>query len=124
MDYQEGQRPLRPQKAQNSFLVASFSCAILAFFTECSLPVSMIFSALAVLFAILSKKTNLNMNPIAMTSVGIAVISLFISITMTAVSLLSVIMVPAQREAFNQTCEQLYGTTFDDELNQIQQFFQ
>lgn len=124
MDYQERQPVPRPQMERNSFLIASFSCAILAFFTECSLPVSMVFSALAILFAILSKKAKLKMNPLAMISVGIAVISLFISIIMTAMSLFSIIMVPEQREVFNQACEQLYGTTFDDELNQIQQFFQ
>lgn len=125
MDFNpEGQQIPSYKTGGSSFLIASVLCAALAFFCECSLPISMIFTALAIVFAILSKGKERAMQPIAKISVGIAVISLLLSISLTAFSFWNILTDPVQREAFNQTCQELYGVTFDETLNELEQLFQ
>lgn len=125
MDYNPGsaQLPPRPRKNTNGFLAASAACTMLAFITECSLPVCMVFASLTVLFAVLSKGKQLKMHSFAKMSIGISIFSLALSFTVTFLSFYRILTDPVERESFNQVYEQMYGITFDDALNEIQQLF-
>lgn len=125
MDYNPGpvQMPPRPKINANSFLMASFICTMLAFITECSLPICMVFASLAVLFAVLSKGKQLKMHSFAKMSIGISVFSLVLSFTVTFSAFYSVLTDPAKRESFNQIYEEMYGITFDEALDEIQQLY-
>lgn len=125
MDYNKGpaQLPPRPRLNTNGFLAASFVCTMLAFITECSLPVCMVFASLTVLFAILSKGKQLKMHSFAKMSIGISIFSLALSFIVTFLSFYRILTDPAEREDFNQIYEQMYGITFDEALDEIEQLF-
>ena len=57
-------------------------------------------------------------------SVGIAVFSLVFGASILAFSIWTVFTIPAERERFNQTYEQMYGITFDEALEEFQQSIQ
>lgn len=117
------QMPTRPRMSTNSFLLTSVICTMLAFITECSLPICMIFASLAILFAVLSKGKQLKMHSFAKMSIGISVFSLVLSFTVTVSAFYNVLADPVKREEFNQIYEEMYGITFDEALNQLQQSF-
>lgn len=125
MDYNPGpaQMPPRPKISANSFLVASVICTMLAFITECSLPICMVFACLTILFAVLSKGKQLKMHSFAKMSIGISIFSLILSFSVTFLSFYSVLTDPEKREYFNQIYEEMYGITFDEALDEIQQLF-
>lgn len=126
MDYNPDsvQMPPRPRAGANGFLAASATCALFAFLSECFLPLSMVFASLAILFAVLSKGKQLKMHSFAKMSVGIAVFSLIFGTSILAFSIWMVFTIPAERERFNQTYEQMYGITFDEALEEFQQSIQ
>lgn len=101
------------------FLSACIVCAVFAFFTQCVLPLSLMFSSLAILFAVLSKGKSLKLHSFAVTGVSLAVISMIFSVSITAYSIFMIWTDPMQREAFNQSYEQLYGITFDQALDEF-----
>ena len=126
MDYNNpnpAQMPPRPKMNANSFLLVSAVCTMLAFITECSLPICMVFVSLAILFAVLSKGKQLKMHSFAKLSIGISIFSLVFSLSVTFLSFYSVLTDPAKREAFNQIYEEMYGVTFDEALDEIQQLY-
>ncbi len=125
MEYNPGsaQMPPRPKMSANIFLMASVICTMLAFITECSLPICMVFASLSVLFAVLSKGKQLKMHSFAKTCIGISIFSLVLSFTLTVSAFYNVLADPVKREEFNQIYEEMYGITFDEVLNQFQQSF-
>lgn len=126
MDYnpEPVQMPPHSRTGANSFLAASATCALFAFLTECFLPLSMVFASLAILFAVLSKGKQLKMHSFAKMSVGLAIFSMVFSASILAFSIWTVFTVPSERERFNQTYKQMYGTTFDEAFEEFQQSIQ
>lgn len=125
MDYNPGpaQMPPRSKISANGFLVASVICTMLAFITECSLPICMVFASLTILFAVLSKGKQLKMHSFAKMSIGISIFSIALSFTVTFLSFYKILTDPVERENFNQIYEEMYGITFDEALDEIQQLF-
>lgn len=125
MDYNPGpaQMPPRSKISANVFLVASVICTMLAFITECSLPICMVFASLTILFAVLSKGKQLKMHSFAKMSIGISIFSIALSFTVTFLSFYKILADPVERENFNQIYEEMYGITFDEALDEIQQLF-
>lgn len=125
MDYNPGpaQMPPRPGMSANSFLMASIICTMLAFITECSLPICMVFASLTILFAVLSKGKQLKMHSFAKMSIGISIFSLALSFTVTVLAFYNVLTDPAKRENLNQIYEEMYGITFDEALDEIQHLY-
>ena len=125
MDYNPGpaQMPPRSKISANGFLVASVICTMLAFITECSLPICMVFVSLTILFAVLSKGKQLKMHSFAKMSIGISIFSIALSFTVTFLSFYKILTDPVERENFNQIYEEMYGITFDEALDEIQQLF-
>ena len=125
MDYNPGpaQMPPRSKISANVFLVASVICTMLAFITECSLPICMVFASLTILFAVLSKVNELKMHSFAKMCIGISIFSIALSFTVTFLSFYKILTDPVERENFNQIYEEMYGITFDEALDEIQQLF-
>lgn len=125
MDYNPGpaQMPPRSKISANGFLVASVICTMLAFITECSFPICMVFASLTILFAVLSKGKQLKMHSFAKMSIGISIFSIALSFTVTFLSFYKILTDPVERENFNQIYEEMYGITFDEALDEIQQLF-
>lgn len=101
------------------FLSACIICAVFAFITQCMMPLSLMFSSLAILFAVLSKGSSLKLHSFAVTGISLAVISIVFSVSITAYSIFMVWTDPMQREAFNRSYEQMYGITFDQALDEF-----
>ena len=125
MDYNPGptQMPPRSKISANGFLVASVICTMLAFITECSFPICMVFASLTILFAVLSKGKQLKMHSFAKMSIGISIFSIALIFTVTFLSFYKILTDPVERENFNQIYEEMYGITFDEALDEIQQLF-
>lgn len=126
MDFNTGQpQTFTPaQLSRNSFLMASLICAVLSLMTSCFILGTMFFGALAILFAVLSKGKEMKMNLVGKSCVFIAVCSLAFSLLLTAVSVYGVMSDPKARQEFYDQYEQMTGTSFEDDLNQIMQLYQ
>ncbi len=126
MDFNTGQpQTFTPaQLSRNSFLMASLICAVLSLMSICFIMGPMLFSAMAILFAVLSKGKELKMHIIGKSCVFIAVCSLAFSLLLTTVSVYSVMSDPKSRQEFYDQYEQMTGSSFEDDLNQIMQSYQ
>lgn len=126
MDFNTGQpQTFTPaQLSRNSFLMASLICAILSLMSSCFILGTMFFSALAILFAVLSKGKELKMHIMGKSCVFVAACSLAFSLLLTTISVYSVMSDPQTRQEFYDQYEQMTGTSFEDDLNQITQLYQ
>lgn len=126
MDFNNGQpQTFTPaQLSRNSFLMASLICAVLSLMSSCFILGTMLFGALAILFAVLSKGKETKMNLMGKSCVFIAVCSLAFSLLLTAVSVYGIMSDPSARQEFYDQYEQMTGTSFEDDLNQLMQLYQ
>jgi predicted membrane protein len=104
----------KEQISSNGFLIASVICSILSLMSCCIIFGSMIFAAMAIVFAILSKGKELKMHWMGKLSIFIAIASLVLSTILTAVSIYSVMSDPEMRQEFYQQYEQMTGISFED----------
>lgn len=111
------------QMSRNSFLMASLICSVLSLMSSCFIIGSMFFAAMAIVFAVLSKGKELKMHIIGKSSVFIAVASLVFSLFLTTISVYSVMSDPVTRQEFYQQYEDMTGTSFEEDLNQLKQLY-
>ena len=90
-----------------------------------SIPLCLIFYAgiilggVAVVLALLSKGTMKTFLPQAKKALVLGTVGVVLGYTMMVTSIHTVLTNPEQRQQLNMMSEQMYGTSFDDMLNEI-----
>ncbi len=124
-DYNDA--PVRSQAAEGLAVTASF-IGIASIGASFVMPVLLpfILAPVSIMLAILSKGSQEKMTPIARRAVRFALTGLVVNTIMTgytAVSAIRMIRDPERRELLNETTYNLYGYTFDDLMEQIEQTY-
>ena len=124
-DYNDA--PVRSQAAEGLAVTASF-IGIASIGASFVMPVLLpfILAPVSIMLAILSKGSQEKMTPTARRAVRFALTGLVVNTIMTgytAVSAIRMIRDPERRELLNETTYNLYGYTFDDLMEQIEQTY-
>lgn len=108
-------RPIKP----NIFMMLSLAMGVLAF-TSCTfIFTAMIAGGLSILFALLSKGNHPDMHFMAKSGIAASVFSIILSVIITSSTVYMVFHNPQYREMLNTTYETMYGTTFDEALEEL-----
>ena len=114
--------PVRP--VTNSMAVLALILAIIAALTILTGIFPIFFGSLAILFAILAKGNNLKMDTSGKISTAIATLSIVLGLVITGVTMYEITYDPEMKNVFNATFEQMYGVSFDEYMEQMQQFYE
>ena len=114
--------PARP--VANSMTVLALILAIIAALTILTGIFPIFFGSLAILFAILAKGSNLKMDNSGKISTAIATLSIVLGLVITGVTMYEITYDPEMKNVFNATFEQMYGVSFDEYMEQMQQFYE
>lgn len=114
--------PVRP--VANSMTILALIFAIIAALTILTGIIPIFFGSLAILFAVLSKGSNLKMDSSGKISTAIATVSMILGITITGVTMYEMTYDPEMKSMMNDTFEQMYGVSFDEYMEQMQQFYE
>lgn len=110
-----GYKPMR----SNAFMGLSLSFGIISITCSSVIFISMIAAGLSILFAILSRGNDKKFTSIAKAGIITSVLGLACSIFVTISAFYMVINNAEYRAQVNDMCQQLYGTSFDDMLKEI-----
>ncbi len=114
--------PVRP--VANSMTVLALIFAVIAALTILTGLFPVFFGSLAILFAILSKGSNLKMDSSGKISITIATLSMILGIVLTGVTMYKVTYDPEMKNMVNDAFEQVYGVSFDEYMEQMQRFYE
>ena len=114
--------PVRP--VANSMTVLALIFAVIAALTILTGIFPVFFGSLAILFAILSKGSNLKMDASGKISTTIATLSIVLGIVITGVTMYKVTYDPEMKNMVNDAFEQVYGVSFDEYMEQMQRFYE
>ena len=123
MDYQVNEafrRHLDPNR-KNPFSKASLIMGILALLTIATGVLPLFFGALGILFAILSHRKGKQLDASALWGTVTSVIGLCIAIVMLVITIImlpSLLKDPAYREQLNAFSQSMYGSSFDEVLEE------
>lgn len=105
---------------QNKFVTASLILGLLAIVTSMFIITPFIFGALSIIFAILSRRGNEKMSGSAIAGISASLFGMAGIVFMIGVVYYLIFNVPEYRELINQQYEQMYGESFDEMLEDIQ----
>lgn len=114
--------PVRP--LANNMTVLALIFAVLAILTVMTGILPIFFGSLSILFAILSKGSSLKMDSSGKISTALATFSMIAGLTVTGFSIYEVTHNPEVRDNFNATFKQMYGVTFDEYMEGMQEFYE
>ena len=110
-----GYKPVR----SNAFMILSLCMGILCI-TSCSVIfIAMIAGGLGILFAILSKGNDPKMQILPKIGIATSVFGLVSSIAVTASVCYLLLFDNTYRKQVNEACEQVYGISFDEMLDEM-----
>lgn len=107
-------------KPQNNLITASLILGLLAFVTSMFLITPFIFGSLSIIFAILSRSGREKMAGSAIAGISASIVSMLGAVSMVGLVYYLTFNVPEYRELMNQQYEQMYGQSFDEMLEDIQ----
>ena len=107
-------------KPQNKLVTASLILGLLAFVTSMFLITPFIFGSLSIIFAILSRSGREKMSGSAIAGISASIVSMLGAVSMVGLVYYLTFNVPEYRELMNQQYEQMYGQSFDEMLEDIQ----
>ncbi len=107
----------------NAFAVVSALFGVLAFFTLITIYLPSFFGSLAILFAILSKGNKARMHAAARSGIAASVAALIIAAALAAFALSTFLYDAQFRQEFNAIYENIYGESFDEQWNDILDFY-
>lgn len=119
-----GYRPPVSYSNSNGFVTAAFTCGILAIVTTICMTVYLpfIFGGLSIIFGVLSKREpNVPMLTKAKTGIICGVGGLVLNLALIVFCVNMVMTNPEYRNQLNEACEEMYGYTFDEMLEDMQQ---
>lgn len=105
----------------NSLFTAAFILGIIAIvfcFTFTVYP-AYIFGSIAIILALLSKGKNAKMHSKANVGVICAIAALVLNTCIVTYSMTTIFTDPEVYEEFNETCEEMYGMSFDEMIEEI-----
>lgn len=105
---------------QNKFVTASLILGLLAFITSMFIITPFIFGALSIIFAILSRRGNEKLSGSAIAGISASLVSMAGIVFMIGMVYYLIFNVPEYRELINQQYEQMYGESFDEMLEDMQ----
>jgi len=100
----------------NGFMIASLVMGIIAILSCSMIFTSFIFGGLSILFALLSRGYDKEFSGLAIGGIFTSILGMFCSICMFAFCMYLIFYNPEYRKFMNDTCEQMYGITFDEML--------
>jgi len=123
MDYYsyESHENYRNPNRKNPFSKASLALGILALLTIATGVLPLFLGALGILFAILSHRKGKPLDTSALWGTVTSVIGMCIAIVMFVITLMmlpTLLKDPAYREQLNSFSQSMYGTTFDEMLEE------
>lgn len=105
---------------QDKFVTCSLIFGLLAFFTSMFIFTPFIFGALSILFAVFSKRSTEKMAGAAIAGISTSVFSMLSAVCMVGIVYYLIFNVPEYRELMNQQYEQIYGQSFDEMLESME----
>lgn len=114
---------LANRKQSNGFVTAAFVCGILAIITTVCMTVYLpfVFAGLSFIFGALSKnKANVPMEKKARTGMICGAGGLIANVLLIVLCVNMVLTNPDYRSQLNDMCQQMYGITFDQMLDDMQ----
>lgn len=116
MDYQT------PQNRKNPFLAPCALMGILSLLSSCTIVFSLIFGSLGIIFGILAYRKGRPME----TELKLGFITSALGLALTLIIFIGALVFsfqmmedPQYREYLNQVSEEIYGTTFDEMLEEM-----
>jgi len=114
---------MRPPAEPNQSLVnAAMILGILAIVTTFIMTVYLPFvlGGIAIMLAILSRRKDGKLHKQAKLGIGLAIIGMVLNTILVSTSLYTVFTNPKAKEEFNTVCEQMYGMSFDEMMEAIE----
>lgn len=111
------------RKQSNGFVTAAFVCGILAIVTTVCMTVYLpfVFGGLSLIFGALSKRqADVPMEKKARNGMIFGIGGMAANIALIVISVNMVLSSPDYRSQLNDMCQQMYGITFDQMLDDIQ----
>ncbi|MBQ0027781.1 MAG: hypothetical protein KBS96_04185 [Lachnospiraceae bacterium] len=107
-----------PVVKPNSFSTAAQICGIIAIISVFTMTIypAMILGSLAIIFAILSKGSERKYSDRAKTGITAGIIALGMDIALVAATFMLIFSNGEFKKQLNDACEQMYGQTFDEML--------
>lgn len=105
------------RKRANSIMLFSLLFGIAAIITSSVFIMAFLFGGLAILFAILSKGDDEHVTGTAVGGIITGVCGIALSVMITGSMVYMFFNDPSYRALLNDTCEQMYGITFDEMLS-------
>lgn len=127
MDYYSEQSqntpPVRIVTNSNTFLVFSIVFAVLAWMCSCFPFSTIVFGALSIIFAVLSKGSKQKMAPPAWYAVSASLIAMVLSTLSTIWSAWQIFNDPALYQEFTTMYEEMTGVPFEEELDNLKEIY-
>lgn len=115
--------PSPASRRQTGFLAASLICGILALCTFCTGIFPLVFGSLGIIFAVLSKRKGISMEPMGIIGISTSIIGMVIGLFLTVYSLYMVFSpnspMPELRNEMDIIMERMYGMDMDEYLDRI-----
>lgn len=110
----------------NSFASLSFTFGLLTITTMFMMTIYLpfIFGGLSLVFAILSRTDSRFFSHRVKIGMICATVGLIVNLAFTVTSVYSVFTDPKLKEQLNDTCESMYGYTYDEMIDQITEAYQ
>lgn len=102
----------------NIYSILAFGCGILAALSISTIFISISLGSLAVIFAVLSKGYDKKMNRVSLNGFWLGLAAIIFSIVIIFSNIYLYIYDDAYRGKFNDLYEELYGTSFDEYLQE------
>lgn len=101
----------------NGFMIVSLVLGILAIMSCSLIFTSFIFGGLGILFALLSRGKDKSTTGLATGGIVTSALGIGLATVIGAVSVYLIFCVPEYHQMLNDTCEQMYGITFDEMMD-------
>lgn len=102
----------------NIFSILAFGSGILAALSISTIFISIALGSLAVIFAVISKGYDKRMNRVSLNGLWLGLAAIIFSIVIVFSNIYLYIYDDAYRGKFNELYEELYGTSFDEYLQE------
>lgn len=108
------------QRQQNTFITMALVFGLLAFFSSMFVITPFIFGGLSIIFAILSKTSKQKMAASAIAGIAASIAGMACTVCMVGIVYYMLFNVPEYRELINKQYEQMYGQSFDEMLEDME----
>lgn len=111
------------EQRSNTFTILSMIFGILTFLSLLTVVFPFIFGSLAIIFAILSKGSSLNMEPLAKTAVAIALSGIVLITALTGTTAYRLITDKDYRDKVSEEFEKINGYTLEEYTEMLEEVY-